>query len=179
MANRSKYYFIYEEGLTPSSLEPEATAEGTKDTKEKGPTIRVAQIAFHWRLKGTNVLSSHKARGSSHCALHAELRRGGPWPTGMHCPFSKHQLRTIWASVVGTPRSADCPNNFVCSKPWDICLDCPGGKRSQAACGCVELHPGTHHYLERIGNWAAQSTQSMFDPGNGSRRVKHPESRGS
>lgn len=93
-------------------------------------------------------MSSHKARGSSHCALHAELRRGGPWPTGMHCPFSKHQLRTIWASVVGTPRSADCPNNFVCSKPWDICLDCPGGKRSQAACSCVELHPGTHHCLE-------------------------------
>lgn len=56
----------------------------------------------------------------------------------MYCPFSKHQLRTIWASVVGTPRLADYANNFVCSKPWDICLDCPGGKLRQAACSCVE-----------------------------------------
>lgn len=96
-------------------------------------------------------MSSHKARGSSHCEIQgwcspAELRRGGPWPTRMHCPFSKHQLRTIWASVVGTPRSADCPNNFVCSKPWDICLDCPGGKRSQAPVAvwsCTPTHTTT------------------------------------
>lgn len=34
VANRSKYYFIYEEGLTPSSLEPEAT--GRRDLRHQG-----------------------------------------------------------------------------------------------------------------------------------------------
>lgn len=94
-------------------------------------------------------MSSHKARGSPHCKTQgwcspcrATQRR--VWPTGMYCPFSKHQLRTIWASVVGTPCSADYANNFVCSKPWDICLDCPGGKLSQAACSPVELQPPAH-----------------------------------
>lgn len=99
-------------------------------------------------------MSSNKARGSLHHktqerCLHAELHRGGLWPTGMHCPFSKSQLRTTRASVVGTPRSADYPNNFVCYRAWAICQASPVGKLCQAACGCVEPHPCTHHYLEQ------------------------------
>lgn len=128
-------------------------------------------------------MSSNKARGSLHHktqerCLHAELHRGGLWPTGMHCPFSKSQLRTTRASVVGTPRSADYPNNFVCYRAWAICQASPVGKLRQAAGGCVEPHPGTHHYLEQTQKGAAQSAHSVFDTGNGCGRVKHPESRG-